>query len=338
MTFERKFRVLDVPWHIASQYEFAKFPFVDWKWLRQYKRHYSTGVRDDYKTKYNIEEVNAYDPNEVDLVIVRLDQQCFEPGIWDRGKGVVFRDLIEVVGKQTPIIVCMHGTPFYPEMFPPDDPNVGISSQLIEKCKLAVGDRPMVVNSHTAAKQWGFGIPIIHGMDPDEWRDEIKEPRVVTMISAGGLPEYYDRAFLQSVREALLDVGIVHCHITVDWRSESWDDYRNFIGSSLVYFNPTRESPMPRSRTEAMLSGCCVITTPHQDAADFIEDGVNGYLCRRDPQHVVELVQKCFANYKETIAIGQRGKETAKKLFSVERYQKEWYDLMCKTVDEFKKP
>jgi hypothetical protein len=46
----------------------------------------------------------------------------------------------------------------------------------------------MVVNSHTAAsdKEWGFGHPIVHGMDPGEWFDLPKEPRIFTALSPAG--------------------------------------------------------------------------------------------------------------------------------------------------------
>ncbi len=101
-------------------------------------------------------------------------------------------------------------------------------------------------------------------MDPDEWFDLPKEPRVVTMISPGGLDKYYDRAFFMAIREELAERDIYHCHITVDWRAKDWEEYRVLLGRSLIYLNPTKESPMPRARTEAMFSGCCVLTTPWQ--------------------------------------------------------------------------
>ena len=89
---------------------------------------------------------------------------------------------------------------------------------------------------------------------------------------------------------------------------------------------------MPRSRTEAMLSGCCVITTPHQDAGDFIEDGVNGFITIRNPKVAADLIEKRLNNYKETVAIGQKGKETAMKIFSQERYNEDWRLLINKTL------
>jgi Glycosyltransferase len=190
----------------------------------------------------------------------------------------------------------------------------------------------MVVNSERAAEMWGWGHPIIHGLDPDEWWSLDKEPRVVTMISPGGLPKYYDRAFLEAVIERLRSKNIVHCHITVDWIAKDWNQYREFLGRSLVYFNPTRESPMPRSRTEACLSGCCVLSTPHHDWDKYVTNGYDGFIVKRDPNYTADLIEYLIKDYKKAKAIGARAREMAKKHFHMDRYRKNWLDLIDKVL------
>jgi len=199
---------------------------------------------------------------------------------------------------------------------------------MIDLCKKAIGDNPMITNSYRAAEMWGFGTPIWHGLDPEEWFDLPKEPRVITMISPAGLDDYYDRTFLRYTREALHDIGINHCHITVDWRSKDWEDYRRFLGSSLIYFNPTKESPMPRSRTEAMMSGCCVLTTNNHDTDKYIVDGQNGIFVKRNPQDVVKKVLWCMKNYDQAVKIGQAGKQTAIAKFNHKRFEQNWKDFL----------
>lgn len=302
-------------------------PYADFYWLRQYKRPFDKGTRGEFP----VEMVTHYEPGKYDLAILHLDQQCFEAkDIWDVGKGRLYRDLNEKI-QDIPKIVINHGTPYWPEEWSSDLPD-GCSTALVERMKKAVGENTMVVNSRTAAKQWGFGTPIIHGLDPKDWWDLPKERRVVTMISPGGLDMYYDRQFLASVKEILQDEDIMLCHITVDWQAKDWDDYRQFLGRSLVYFNPTRQSPMPRSRTEAMLSGCCVITTGNQDASDFIESGVNGFITPRNPQRAAELIKWCLNNYDQALAIGQKGKQTVLELSSMSRYQRDWVELLSKVL------
>jgi len=320
-----------------------KLPNVEWSWLVNHRRKYANGPRGNMIKRFNIELVADYEPGKYDIVVLHLDQQCLEPTLWERGKGSLYRELNEVI-TDVPKVLIMHGTPYYPEAFSCDiteenyeemgftKDQVGMSSELIKRFREVAMGNTVVCNSHKAAKQWGIGEAIIHGMDPDEWWDLPKEPRIVTMISPGGLDQYYDRTFLAAVKEELADRDIEHCHITVDAQFKNWDEYRDFLGRSLLYFNPTRESCMPRARTEAMLSGCCVLTTPHQDADTFIKQGENGYLIRRNPVEVADLAEKLIQDYKTAIEIGQKGKQTALEKFSQERYQKNWADIIYKVT------
>jgi glycosyltransferase involved in cell wall biosynthesis len=219
----------------------------------------------------------------------------------------------------------MHGTPYDPVHYP--DPE-----RLVSRLHSILGENTLVVNSYRAARQWNAGEPIIHGMDAAEWFDFPKEPRVVTVLSPVGMDEYYDRPFLREIRAALAARDIAHCHVSIDVVHNSWEEYRGFLGRSLIYLNPTRESPMPRARTEAMFSGCCVLTTPHQDADRFIQHGVNGFLIERDPEGVADLIEYLMNHPREAIEIGQRGKQTARRIFSWDRYASEWRRLLERTI------
>ena len=291
--------------------------------------------------------VNHYEKGKYDAVILHLDQQAIEEGIYQMGKASLYRELNELI-TDVPKIVMMHGTPYFPERME--------TQQIITILKDMVGSNPMLVNSHSAKKQWcGYwknksgewakkfdGFPeeqvsvIIHGMDSDEWLDLPKEPRIITMISPAGLDKYYDRVFLSYTFEALEERGITPCHITVDWRADTFDDYREFLGRSLIYFNPTRESPMPRARTEAMLSGCCIVTTPHQDADTFIKQGENGFIVPRNPEVAADLMVSLIDKYKAAVQVGQNGKKTALELFGTERYQWDWQEYLEKVISEYK--
>lgn len=315
-----KLKGFNHPWHLAHQYSLAQLPFVDWSYLIQYKRPYSARSRNDFMAD---KWVTHYEKGKYDFALLHLDQQCIEPELLQRGKGSLYRELNEVID-DIPKIVIFHGTPFYPEKFSSDE--------IIEKVKALIGDNFMITNSKQCAKDMGFGVPIWHGLDPDDWWDLPKEPRAVTMISPAGLDKYYDRAFLEGIKDVLLERGIYHCHVTVDWHSKDWDEYRDFIGRSLIYINPTLESPMPRARTEAMFSGCCVLTTPWQDADTFIENGKNGFIIPRNPEWVADKVEYLMKNYEEAVQVGQAGKETAKNVFSVERYHQDWKEVLEKVT------
>lgn len=344
-------KIFNHPWHIAHQYELMKTPGTKWSWLINNRRTYNEIPRGDMIGKFGIDWVDHYEPGKYDVAILHIDQQCMEDQLWLKGKGSLYRQLNEVI-TDIPKIVINHGTPYYPELFPSDiteetyekmgytQGQVGMSSVLIEKCKKEVGDNWMVCNSFDAKEQWGFGTTIIHGMDPDEWWDLPKEPRVITTLSPAGLDKYYDRAFLAKVKEELEERGIYLCHVTVDVRFDysphAFDEYRQFIGRSLIYFHPMRQAPMSRGRTEAMLSGCCVITTGTQDTRRFIVNGENGFIINRKPIEVADLIEKLIYDYKTAVKIGQAGKKTALQEFSGDRYRNTWRNFLEHVIAKHK--
>ena len=297
--------------------------------------------------KFNLKMVPHYESGKYDIALLHLDQQCFEESLWKRGKGSVYREMNSVI-TDIPKIVINHGTPYYPEVFQSDikkenykilgytEEQIGMSKELIDKCKTAIGNNYMVVNSHRAKEEWGFGKHIQHGMDKKEWFDLPKEPRVITTLSPAGLDKYYDRSFLSAIKEELQERDIYLCHITVDVNFINFTKYREFIGRSLIYIHPMKEAPMSRGRTEAMLSGCCVITTPWHDADKFIINGKNGFLMPRNPKTVADMIENLIYDYKTAIKIGQEGKKTAIKEFDGNRYRKDWRKFLEWVIKDYK--
>jgi hypothetical protein len=243
----------------------------------------------------------------------------------------------------------------------------------IEGMKKLVGDNTMVVNSFKGREQWGWGETIWHGLDPEDWFDLPKEPRAVLSLSPAGLDYYYNREMLSYVKERLREkFGIEFVHIgdphgwIINMHSKlgdisGFEAYRDYLGRSLVYFNPTKESPMPRSRTEAMLSGCCVLSTPYQDADKFLnldirdiwknstgeedfikkvdpeldKDGVSGIIIPDNPIAISALINHLiYKRYATALKIGQEGKKIAKILFNKERFDQDWLKLIGKVLKE----
>ena len=324
----RNIRIANVPWHVAHQAELYKVPGTEWFHVSNSVRRWGKDKKFRVKPD-NVHEVPHYEPGKYDLAVLHVDQQCVDPTL---GKSRLFRELNEAI-TDIPKIIINHGTPFWPESY---------TTELIKaKMKTLIGSAPyVVVNSHRAKEMWGElgrGVTtIIHGMDVDEWFDHPKEPRVITTLSPAGLDRYYNRNLLIAVKEKLKERGIEHCWIQVDWKANDFDDYRDFIGRSLLYFNPTLESPMPRSRTEAMLSGSCAISLPNHGAEQFIQNGVNGFHVPNNPVAVADLIEGLLdpKMYRKVVEIGQRGKATARELFRKERFQAEWRTLLERVLAE----
>lgn len=338
INMNKPIRVFSLPWHIAHQYELLKLsPEVEFTYLINYARKWGEQAR---PMPEHLKWTTCYEPGKYDLAILHVDQQCLSPKL-SVGKAGVFRQIRSQI-KDIPIIVINHGTPVYPEAFMQLAEQAGFKATeqgaeewaRIEMKRLLEGVSEMVVNSHQAQEMWGWGKAIIHGLDPSEWWNSVKEPRITTFISAAGIGQkYYGRRLFQRTREALLEkYGIELVWIGQDKYCGSFDEYRDFLGKSLIYFNPTFGSPMPRTRTEAMMSGSCIVTTKHHDADKFIEDGVNGFLVKDNPEHCAKVLADLTFDYKKAYAVGQQGRKDAIKLFNVERFKAEWLELIKSVI------
>lgn len=276
-------------------------------------------------------EVTHYEKGKYDLAILHIDQQSiYDPEKGDRiSKGRIYEELNETID-DIPKVVINHMTPFHDKYD---------SDKVVRKIKNLVGDNHMLVNSHTAQGQWGWGNSIIHGMTTDEWWDLPKEPRVVVSLSQAGMEKAYRRIFLHAVIRQLREREVPFIWIGVDRRFDSFDAYRDFLGRSLVYLHPAWQSPMPRARTEAMLSGACVVTTPYQDANTFIKEGENGFLTSKvktkdprimdSPEYTADLLEKLVLHEpKRAREVGQRGKEFARGKFNSKNFAKQWESFL----------
>jgi glycosyltransferase involved in cell wall biosynthesis len=307
-------------------------PYADFELLINFTRRWDEKNRPIPK---NCSWTTHFEKGKYDLAILNIDQQCSNDNLNKSRLTKQMKQVIKEVEPNLPVVFINHGTPVYPEIYPDGNLNNGYISEILKKEILdIVGDDKMVVNSHQASKDWGKGTTIIHGMESTEWFDfPEKEPRSCTFVSPAGIGDkYYNRSFLVDVMDYLREkYGIAHQWVNTPncFQAKGIKDYKEFLGKSLIYFNPTFASPMPRSRTEAMLSGCCVITTPQHGVSDFIIDGYNGFLVPpNNVEYSGDLIAKLLDNYKLAKEVGQIGRETALKLFNRERYRQDWLNFI----------
>ncbi len=330
--------------HLGNQYDMLKlakkYP-VKFHYLENNVRKWShLSPRPEpttWLTSDEFEWVQHYEPGKYDVAILHVDQQHVNPHI---GKGFIYKQLNELI-QDIPKIVINHGTPMYAEMYDEDivinggEVLTSNGTRRVFGMKELIGDNFMLVNSYEAVERWGWGYPIIHGLTASEWWDLPKEPRVVISLSPGGLDKYYNRQLLTHIKAHVKDkTNLDVQHIMVNYKCHDWDDYRDFIGRSLIYINPTLDSPMPRSRTEAMLSGCLVLTSPYHGASDFIEHGKDGFIMPDNPVSYAETIAQLINhNYKQAVQMGQRGKEKAQRLFNNDRYLDDLFYILTEIVD-----
>lgn len=316
-----KYRLLDTNWNCGVQQEMLKFPFVDWYWLEHYYRtRYTAFIAERQSTRQRVERVLSYDAGKYDAAILHLDYTCLDPVAWQYGRGSIYRNLDQLI-RDIPKIVILHGLP--PLRYKPP---------LFSQLPAILGSNYTVVSSRNAASRWGVGVPIDHGLEVAEWLDLPKQPRIITAATSHGRADGDGQQLLKLIRQELTLRDIIQFPMGPDYFHSDWNYYREFLGRSLLYCCPSSDLSMPHSRTEAMLSGCCVLTAPVHDASSFIEDGVNGFLIGRKAKDIIDLIEHLIANPSLAIEVGQRGKVTATQRFNHEQFAASWQDLLNQII------
>lgn len=327
-----KVKIFDYCWHIPHQYDMinALKDDCEFYYCLNMKRHWDENVR---PLPRQLKFVTSYEPGQYDVAVLHIDQQVIDGAHIKRRIYDDFNNSITDIPK----IVINHGTPVFPEYY--IDKGYSLSEKEMEaSCREMVrhlvGGNTMVVNSFEAAseKEWGCGIPIVHGMNADEWWSLPKEPRVFTAISPQGFDVYYNRKCLLDVYEDLFDhhgyiLAIAKVNIETD---VSLASYKNYLGRSLVYFDPSFRTPMNRARTEAFLSGCCVVQVEGaHDLERWAKDGENIVLVPDDPRKIAAVIADLLENrYEEAVQIGENGRIKAMEMFSPQRYRSQWLNLI----------
>lgn len=317
----KKLKIFGYAWHTAHQHSLIKaLPDCNFYYIRNRLRIWSKESRPEPK---NLFYVDHYEAGKYDLAILHLDQQC----LFDEKKGIPYSITNKQI-KDIPKIVINHGTPYYADKDKMD---------IIDLMREKIGDNYMIVNSVQACKEWRGEKYIIHGISGTEFKPaKDKKNRIIVTISpnyAGkendGWFEYYNRQFQADVKEKIKMIHVGH-----DVKFDTYSKYRKYLSESLIYFNPTIHSPMPRARTEAMLSGCCVVSTGHHDWSKYIQNGVNGFLIDgKDVAGTVKLLKWLKQNPAKAKKIGMAGRKTALEFFSTERYSKDWKKLIKKVLN-----
>lgn len=299
------YKLLDHFWHEAHAHRLNVLPVErDYIWHDRWPQWNERSRPFPYNRI-----VDRYTPGVYDAVILHVDEVCWRyPQMAPQ-----YRELRPLV--KEPIIVINHGTP-------DDVTDALMMRDWLDGCH-------MVVNSEQAAKQWGWGTPIIHGYDADEWPVNylVREPEVVTAV--GGFRGFHHTYNGWDILERLrFDVPIT-C-IGFDEKPQSFDEYRRTLSRGTIYLNTTRRSPMPGARTEAMLMGLCVVTLPGHDIEKYIIDGVSGYIVSED--ELEDKLRYLLANPELVRKVGRVGAEAARQYFTVERYCSDWLRLLDSIV------
>jgi len=322
---QRRLRVIDYPWHQVHLYRLTALP-ADF-WLARIRsplwNYLQRPEPRNYRGGLTVDQIEArINRRRLDLSLLHLDQWCDR----DPVRAFPFR-LMRSLTRDLPQVLIMHGTP--------DDPD---NRRRILKL---IGDLPVVCNSEQAREEWDggeeredrYGRPqfttVIHGYKTDEFLNfPVWERRreAITICSGGDLSRWYHGTAI--VERLMRDVNLHWVGPLGDrpW-CHSYSEYKKMLASSLIYFSPTRRAPMPGSRTEAALSGCCIVSVPGNDWESGVVHGVNGYDLE-SYESIRDCLRYLIAHPSKAHMVGQEGRKRALKAYEHTRYVREWMGLL----------
>lgn len=111
----------------------------------------------------------------------------------------------------------------------------------------------------------------------------------------------------------------------------------NEYQTSRVFLNTSLHSPIPMSVIEAMACGCAVVSTNTAMLPDIIEHGVDGFLYSPNkPEKAITYIKDLLENEDKALTIGVKAREKVERMFSLERFIKEYNEVIYDVVRDFR--
>jgi glycosyltransferase involved in cell wall biosynthesis len=211
---------------------------------------------------------------------------------------------------------------------------------------LPIEIRHVVWNSRAAMKaRLGFYKNryqhyIVHGYDPEEFKplDLEKNGKVLTIANhfkkRAGIMGYNTWEF---VRRKHLNCDVIGSrNEDIPGAIEHLDSLEELLkayNEYSIYFNPTRNSAMPRSRAEAAMCGMPIVSTMHYDFKKYYRSGKDAFLSN-DRKLLASYIKQLSESETMREDFGMRARELAIKHFHIDNYLLHWQQIFDKAIKD----
>ncbi len=350
---QRPLRILSYRWHVPHQYELYKLPHHF-----TLATHLGNGMVDHWqydqrplRPNVKMQSIETIDPSAFDVAILHFDENVLAPhlsnGVIPSIWGAPFRYFLDRFPNLPKVAIC-HGTPQFEGQYGLD-PNRKFAFSVYEDERirlveaLAAARVKVVCNSHQAHREWGFADSrvIWHGLDPQEFPRGTLERHILALEPDRHRPHYRGAWEHERVVE-LLTPGLTietarHAGAPLEMRDGNGFAIRQFrayvdrIRQFTAYLNTTLRSPMPRSRTEAMMTGVIPVCLRNHDVDMYIENGVDGFYADT-PEELAAFLNDLFADKGMASAMSAAARRKAMDVFNHDNYLLAWTKLLYEAV------
>lgn len=175
---------------------------------------------------------------------------------------------------------------------------------------------------------------IVHGFDPNEFVDYKQDriSRVLTVANAfkkrAKIMGYYNWDLVND-RLKICDI-VGHQNETISpyiTSAKSFKELIDIYNKYLIFYNPTVDSAMPRSRAEAAMCGMALVSTNNFGIDKYFTDKKN-ILFANSAEEAITDIQLLLENPNKAYDLGQAARECAIKNFHIDKYLESWKKVL----------
>lgn len=341
-------RILTYHWHTSYLYELFKLP-------HQFTMVCGVGLPFNNNWGYETRpmpanarfvHVNKLQLEDYDLAILPFDETVLAPeltnGARPQGWGKCFTWMLR---QPLPKIALCHATPPFYGQYDIDYQGLNCMQEMTEerlRIVAAIGDIKVICQTIQSKQEWGFrnAEVIWHGFTPEEFTLRAHNAKGILTLGKMALQvhPYYNGYFIHRdvvdrLPKQLRPQGIYtpkperRLQSNNCYAIDKFKNYKRLLQQYSIYLNPTLRSPMPFTRTEAMLCGLVPVTTSNQDAAKFIRHGFNGFL-GDTAEELAEACIFCLQHPVEAYRIGMEARRTASDVLHSQRFLNDWQTVL----------
>jgi glycosyltransferase involved in cell wall biosynthesis len=104
-----------------------------------------------------------------------------------------------------------------------------------------------------------------------------------------------------------------------------------FISRYRFFFNPIRHTSLGLAILEAMMIGVPIVALATTEMTTVIRDGESGII-HTDIDYLVRRMNQLLQNRPLAQQLGEAGKQVANERFNIERFRKDWYNLVQRVI------